>query len=41
MEYAKQKSEIKGYKIVNDEFIRAPGEKIADKFSINLSGRVS
>ena len=37
-EYAKQKSEIKGYKIVNDEFIRAPGEKIADKFSINLSG---
>ena len=37
-DYAKQKSDIKGYKIVNDEFIRAPGEKIADKFSINLSG---
>jgi len=37
-EYAKQKSEIKGYKIVNNEFIKAPGETIADKFSINLSG---
>lgn len=37
-DYAKQKSEIKGYKIVNDEFIKAPGETIADKFSINLSG---
>ena len=37
-DYAKQKSEVKGYKIINDEFIRAPGEKIADKFSINLSG---
>ncbi|MFL2653281.1 MAG: lipase family protein [Dehalococcoidia bacterium] len=37
-DYAKQKSEVKGYKIINDEFIRAPGEKISDKFSINLSG---
>ena len=37
-DYAKQKSEIKGYKIVNNEFIKAPGETIADKFSINLSG---
>ena len=37
-DYAKEKSESKGYKIVNDEFIRAPGEKISDKFSINLSG---
>ena len=37
-DYAKEKSEVKGYKIINDEFIRAPGEKISDKFSINLSG---
>lgn len=37
-DYAKQKSQVKGYKIINDEFIRAPGEKISDKFSINLSG---
>jgi len=37
-DYVKEKSQSKGYEIINDEFIRAPGEKIADKFSINLSG---
>ena len=37
-DFVKEKSEKKGYKIIGDDFIRAPGEKIGDKFSINLSG---
>ena len=37
-DYVKEKSDHKGYKIISDGFIKAPGEKIADKFSINLSG---
>mgnify|MGYP001571916955 CR=1 FL=1 len=37
-DYVEQKSDLKGYKIIGDGFIKAPGEKVADKFSINLSG---
>ena len=38
IEYVREKSEIRGYKIIGDDFILAPGEELYDKFSINLSG---
>ena len=37
-EFAKQKAEIKGYEVIGDDFLYAPGEENKDKFSINLSG---
>ncbi len=37
-EYVKEKAEVKGYDIIKNKFIKAPGENVSDKFSINLSG---
>jgi len=37
-DFVKQKAQIKGYEIIGEDFLYAPGKQNKDKFSINLSG---